>query len=401
MSEFTSQRRLGLKASLRTACKFLPMPLCLGWDTDPTGDDSSPDAKVTGLLLSDIASGATRVVEGAWMHALYKHTSIAYPPGTIVMNLREAGYTSKIGLPHIAMISTLIIQIFVVLVFMAHGSTRREGALLLAGGLMRILECVFAWKYPPYRPPRSHNQRFCALHTGMTTKHILVIRRLSIWKTRLHLGDRSEKIGGKLGSGEQSKSRSGSARGVYGNHFEQFPHPVSAPGGYRGKRARCRVGKCLTTRHSVVLDTENPMLDRVVAACQFANSVSIGFVENILPDSDGSHEDYRWISTVLGPGPDLEEHPHHQQATTVLQSTLKRRREHQGDSSRHCNNIKIQPWVLNSPSIFLWFYHPWLARSHSQGIDISMVVGATEISYMLRNEEDGAWYSPEDAEGIR
>ncbi|KAJ7793287.1 hypothetical protein B0H13DRAFT_1935500 [Mycena leptocephala] len=235
------------------------------------------------------------------------------------------------------MISTLIIQIFVVLVFMAHGSTRRE----------------------------------------------------------------AKKIGGKLGSGEQSKSRSGSARGVYGTTSNNFLIPSVLLAGTAASELVAAWGKCLPARHSVVLDTENPMLDRVVAACQFANSVSIGFVENILPDSDGSHEDYQWISTVLGPGPDLEEHPHHQQATTVLQSTLKRRREHQGDSSRHCNNLKIQPWVLNSPGIFLWFYHPWIARSHSQGIDISMVVGATEISYMLRNEEDGAWYSPEDAEGIR
>jgi hypothetical protein len=286
------------------------MPLCLGWDTDPTGDDSSPDARVTGLLLSDIASGATRVVEAAWMHALYKHTSIAYPPGTIVMNLQEAGYTSKFGLPHIAMIGTLIIQIFVVLVFMAHGSTRREGALLLAGGLIRILECVFVWKYPPYRPPRSHNQRFCALHTGMATKHILVIvHRFSGLETSVNLEDAAAPWRSQWRNRWEAWFRGaiqisvwlqrGACMATTSNNF-LIPSVLLA--GTAASELVAAWGNVLPARHSVVLDTENTMLDRVVAACQFVNSVSVGFVENILPDSDGSHEDYRWILTALGPG---------------------------------------------------------------------------------------------------
>lgn len=61
-------------------------------------------------------------------------------------------------------------------------------------------------------------------------------------------------------------------------------------------------GDVLPSRHSIVLDTSDPILDRVAAACQFANSVSIGFVESILPDSEGSHAYYQWISTALDPG---------------------------------------------------------------------------------------------------
>ncbi|KAJ7916890.1 hypothetical protein B0H13DRAFT_1870877 [Mycena leptocephala] len=391
MSEFTSQRRLGLKASLRTACKFLPMPLCLGWDTDPTGDDSSPDAKVTGLLLSDIASGATRVVEGAWMHALYKHTSIAYPPGTIVMNLREAGYTSKIGLPHIAMISTLIIQIFVVLVFMAHGSTRREARYFWPAASCGFLN-IFR-----FRDVCQFGRRGCTLAIA------------------------AKKSVGSLVPGSNPNLGLASARGVYGNHFEQFPHPSVLLAGTAASELVAAWGNVLPTRHSVVLDTENPMLDRVVAACQFANSVSIGFVENILPIPTGRTKiigGFRpcWGQVCLDrserihgdaetAGPDLEEHPHHQQATTVLQSTLKRRREHQGDSSLLEFNGKSLvaagvgpknkfyhpglPGPIVRVSIFRW----WLAQQKSRTKHPSKT--------MLRNEEDGAWYSPEDAEGIR
>ncbi|KAF7336164.1 hypothetical protein MVEN_02163800 [Mycena venus] len=331
------QRRLGLKCGLRKACPFLPMPLCLGWDTDPTGDDSPSEAMVTGLLLSDIASGATRVVEAPWMHALYRHTCEAYSPGTVVMNLREAGYTSKLGMAHTAILGALVVQMFVVLVFMAHGSTR-EGALLLAAGIIRILEGVFSWKYPAHRSPRTHSQRFLALHTGMTTKHILVIvhgppglaRCVNLedaavpWRaerTRLQVWFRCAiKMSVWLQRGACMATTANSLL---------IPSVLLMGTAVNELVAAC--GNVLPSRHSVVLATEDHILDRLAAACQFANTVSIGFVESILPDSDGSHAAYQWISTALDPGSQLGL-PKHAEANTVLQSTLKRRRGHRNDS---------------------------------------------------------------------
>ncbi|KAJ7264417.1 hypothetical protein C8J57DRAFT_1718769 [Mycena rebaudengoi] len=230
------------------------MPLCLGWDTDPTGDDSPPDILVPGLLLSDIASGATRMVEAPWMHALYKDGRETYSPGTVVVNLREAGYTSRLGIPHIAMLTTLIAQIIVIVAFMAYGSTR-EGALLLAASAIRIFEV------------RQFGRRRRAMANGTDESVGVLVRsaiKLSVWLQK----------------------------GCYS--WVQWQ--ASSP----------RLGETsLPSRDSIVLDTSDSILDRVAAACQFANSVSIGFIESILPDSDGSHAYYQWILTALGPSIDL------------------------------------------------------------------------------------------------
>jgi hypothetical protein len=287
------------------------MPLCLGWDTDPTGDDSPPDIIVPGLLLSDIASGATRVVEAPWMHALYKHGRETYSPGTVVMNLREAGYTARLGIPHIAMLTTLIVQILVVVIFMVHGSTR-EGALLLAAGAIRILEGVFAWKYPAYRPPRTQQQqqRFFALHTGMTTKHILVIvHKPSDRAPCVNLEDAAVPWREKQTSRWEFWLRSAIKLSVWlqrGVCMATTASSLLIPSvllvGTAANELASIWGGVLPSRPAIVLDTSDPVLDRVAAACQYANSVSIGFVESILPDSEGSHAYYQWISTALDPG---------------------------------------------------------------------------------------------------
>jgi hypothetical protein len=44
------------------------------------------------------------------------------------------------------------------------------------------------------------------------------------------------------------------------------------------------------------------ILDRVIAACQFTDSISVGFVESILPDLRGQHTDYKWISEAMEAG---------------------------------------------------------------------------------------------------
>ncbi|KAJ7748943.1 hypothetical protein B0H16DRAFT_1552287, partial [Mycena metata] len=334
------QRNLGLKHSLRRACRFLPMPLCLGWDADPAGEQSSPDIMVAGLLLSDMASGATRAVEAPWMHALYKRSTGVHPPGTIVMSLREAGYTSKFGFPHAVIVGTLFVQMFVVLVFLVHGHMR-EGILLVAAGVIRIVEGFLAWTYPTHRPPRAQQQRFCALHTGTTTKHILVItHRFSGLKTSVNFEDAAAPWAWRRENRTEFLLRGIIKIGVWlqrgaclATTANGFLIPSVLLFGTAASELVSAWADLLPVRHTLVLDTESPMLDRVLAACQFANTVSVGFVESILPDPQGLHEDYAWISTALRPWENLAVHPNHPEKDKLLESALRRRRSRTNDSS--------------------------------------------------------------------
>ncbi|KAJ6475920.1 hypothetical protein C8R47DRAFT_1141764 [Mycena vitilis] len=169
------QRKLGVKEKLRAALPFLPMPLSLGWDAD---DEAHRDSAVPGLLFSDIKSGATRHVTAPWMHALYKQIQLTQEPGTLLLHLHEAGYTARFHWPHALIFGTFLLQISVIHFAMSHGQ-RREGLLLLAGLLIRIGDGVYTWAFPKYRPPRTEDRsaepRYSALHTGMTTNHILVL----------------------------------------------------------------------------------------------------------------------------------------------------------------------------------------------------------------------------------
>jgi hypothetical protein len=104
---------------------------------------------------------------------------------------------------------------------------------------------------------------------------------------------------------------------------------------------------CLPAKAVTVLNTGPSVLDRLTAACQFTQSISVGFVESLLPDPRGLHIDYNWISNAMRPGnylfcglPDntiliilifsqdtpIERHPTHAMAAQVLESTLRRRR---------------------------------------------------------------------------
>jgi hypothetical protein len=249
------------------------------------------------------------MVEAPWMHALYKHGRETYSPGTVVMNLREVGYTARLGIPHIAMLTTLIAQILVIVAFIAHGSTR-EGGLLLAASAIRILEGVFAWKYPAYRSPRTQKQRFFALHTGMTTKHILVIvHRFSGLAQCVNLEDAAVPWRTAQTSRWEFWFRSAIKLSVWlqkGVCMATTSNSLLIPSvllvGTVASELAATWGDVLPSRDSIVLDTSDSILDRVAAACQFANSVSIGFIESILPDSDGSHAYYQWILTALDPG---------------------------------------------------------------------------------------------------
>jgi hypothetical protein len=47
---------------------------------------------------------------------------------------------------------------------------------MLAGILIRTLHCAYDWKYPVWHPPRSVKKgRFYAVHTRMTTRHLLIL----------------------------------------------------------------------------------------------------------------------------------------------------------------------------------------------------------------------------------
>ncbi|KAJ7131165.1 hypothetical protein C8R44DRAFT_774438 [Mycena epipterygia] len=333
------QKKLGIKEKLRRACGYLPMPLSLGWDAD-AGDEEAPhDSTVPGLLLSDIASGATRLVSARWMHALYKHTMDTQPPGTMVMHLREAGYTTEFRWPHAMILATFLVQLSFVLFAMTHGQ-RREGWLLLAGGFIRISEGVIAWMYPQYRDPRSDDTvipRYCALHTGMTTNHILVITHrfgsrgkcVNLEDAATPLRRKSREWKGKL----EDSLRAAVKLSVW---LQKGASLITSANGYTvplvlllGTTAIEFVSASAdvlpSTTAFTVLKTGSSVLDRLTAACQFTGSISVGFVESLLPDPRGFHTDYEWISHVMQPESDLDPHPTHPLGRSVLESTLRRR----------------------------------------------------------------------------
>ncbi|KAF8175685.1 hypothetical protein K438DRAFT_1847524, partial [Mycena galopus ATCC 62051] len=164
-------RNLRMPERFRAACKFLPMPLSLGWDTDRREEHLGPDTRVSGLLLSDIDSGATRIVTASWMHALYKNILDHNRLGRLDTRGRLAG-------PITFLASTFAIQLTFVLFAMRHGA-KREGCLPLTACLIRIGEGLVARAFPRHRAPRSEYRDFprpYALHTGMTTNHLLILK---------------------------------------------------------------------------------------------------------------------------------------------------------------------------------------------------------------------------------
>ncbi|KAJ6494362.1 hypothetical protein C8R45DRAFT_927559 [Mycena sanguinolenta] len=333
------QRKLGVKDKLRRACAFLPMPLSLGWDFDPKDEDVPLDSTVPGLLLSDIESGATRAVTAHWMHALYKHTVDTHKPGTFVIHLAEAGYTTHFGWAHTLVLVTFLLQFSTILFAMIHGQ-KREGWLLLGAGMIRIGEGIFVSMYPKYRDPRINNptkSRYCALHTGMTTSHILVItHRFGHHGKCVNLEDAAAPLPRKS-TGWKHRIEEGMRAALKGAVWIQNGASlVTAANGYTIP-AVLVLGTCvlefisafanaLPARALVVLTTGSSVLDRITAACQVTQSISVGFVESLLPDRRGLHVDYKWISHAMLPDTTIELHPSHPSRDDIRKSTLWRRR---------------------------------------------------------------------------
>ncbi|KAJ7648782.1 hypothetical protein DFH06DRAFT_1300478 [Mycena polygramma] len=88
----------------------------------------------------------------------------------------------------------------------------------------------------------------------------------------------------------------------------------------------CRSAEVLPTRTIPVLKTGPAILDRLTAAYQVTESISVGFVGHLLADPEGEHHDYEWIFKALRPYTPLELHPDHPTKEAVLLSTLLGRR---------------------------------------------------------------------------
>ncbi|KAJ6626143.1 hypothetical protein B0H10DRAFT_2211334 [Mycena sp. CBHHK59/15] len=332
-------RKLGLPDRIRPACTFFPMPLSLGWDANPGEEELPADATVPGLLLSDIGSGATRLVTARWMHELYKHAVETHPPGTLVMHMREAGFTHTFGWAHALLLATFSIQLTLVLFAMTHGQ-RREGWLVFAGGLIRVFEAVLAWAYPRHRAPRSEHRdapRYCALHTGMTTGHLIVLtHRFGAHGKCVNLEDAAaplpRKATGRAAQFERALyvlfkvcvwTQKGASLVTSANGYTI---PIVLLLGTTVIEFVAATADTLPATSAVtVLDTGKSVLDRITAACQFTGVISVGFVESLLPDPRGLHVDYNWILQAMQPDRPLRLHDTHPAARAVLATTLRRR----------------------------------------------------------------------------
>ncbi|KIM71512.1 hypothetical protein PILCRDRAFT_752847 [Piloderma croceum F 1598] len=148
------QRASDLKWRLRVVNCFIPMPLSLGWWTVSGRVVASPDTIVSGLCITDMASGATREVTAGWMHCLYQHTLDSLPlrrpnqdsvpqgavqnllpRGTTLLCLKEVGFHAKFGWPHLIIIGTVLLQ-FILALQLILSNQQRPGWLMLAGILI-------------------------------------------------------------------------------------------------------------------------------------------------------------------------------------------------------------------------------------------------------------------------
>ncbi|KAF8168837.1 hypothetical protein K438DRAFT_1856212 [Mycena galopus ATCC 62051] len=334
-------RKLGMPERFRAACNFLPMPLSLGWDTDRREEHLDPDTLVSGLLLSDIDSGATRIVTASWMHALYKNILDHNRPGVIVLELQEAGYTRTFGWGHAFLASTFAIQLTFVLFAMTHGA-KREGCLLLTACLVRIGEGLVARAFPRHRAPRSEYRdvpRPYALHTGMTTNHLLILKhRFGTMGTCINLEDAAVPLPFPIERGKLWAQRVLQAVLTILICLQRGASLLTSANGFAvplvlvlGTLVREFVSAFADTLPCMepmsILITSHTLLDRITAACQYTGCISVGFVENLLPDPTGEHIDYHWIRKAMQPADvPLPPHPTHPLGTIVQQSSQLRRR---------------------------------------------------------------------------
>ena len=334
---------------LRSACGFLPMPLSLGWETSTSHEKLVSETLVPGLVLSDIASGATREVRAAWMHSLYQKTLPDERRGTIVLRLDEVGFTSQFGWPHFVTVCTVILQ-FTLALFAITFDLPREGCLILAGLFIHLLEGLYGWMYPIWYSPRVvQTSRYYALHTGMTTRCILIIAHEPNDPNgkRYQLEDAAVPLL-RLPSSKRAARVQSICKSLLwlATWAQKVMCAVTPSQGYFytfvlhiGSGVMLCLSACTDAlprfslplvSNPMKLDTEASVLDMLTAVCQVTGCISCGFIESILPDRTGKHTDYNWISEVLALRG--EEHPTHPSKTKILEYTLRRR------NVQVCNN---------------------------------------------------------------
>ncbi|KAF7762211.1 hypothetical protein Agabi119p4_8804 [Agaricus bisporus var. burnettii] len=341
------KRMTGIKHMLRPACKYLPMPMSMGWQDNPADDDYPQSLLIRGLQLTDVDSGATRAVIAPWMHALYRMSYENQPSGVTEIKLEDTQFAGSSSWQHKAVLGVLCFQCFLGFLAFAR-QQRREGTLILLGIFLQMAEGYYAWKYPTHRPPRAvAKARYYVLHKGMTSSHFLLISH------------RPQQI-----SSNDEKP--------YTN-LEDVAVPLSMlRKGYRRIQEACfrkllqianmglKLGAVISTTNSLIVpftlfigtiaseiiislhtplpkyseleplqtadSSRSSILDMLVAISQKTGCNSVGFVESILPDPAGNHVDYEWIEKVLRSKGALFSgvHPTHQTATTVFATALRR-----------------------------------------------------------------------------
>ncbi|KAJ3562917.1 hypothetical protein NP233_g9279 [Leucocoprinus birnbaumii] len=341
------KRTVGLKHMLRPACHFLPMPMSLGWQEDPIDDDYPQRLLLPGLQLTDIDSGATRTVVAPWMHALYSMTYEELPSGVMEVQVEEAQFTNVFDWQHLAVVCVLCIQGLVGLWALAH-SQRREGALILLGITLQLLEGYFAFKFPKYKEPRHvARARKLVLHKGMTTTHFLLIshqpsrNQPSSQLPYLSLEDASVPMP-YVRKGYQrffettfraflQLGNLGLKLGAVFSQAEGLLIPFTLLFGTLASELimiiRTPLPKISYMSPLETARERSSILDMVTAICQKTGCVSVGFVESVLPDREGTHVDFQWLSRVLESEVTLAAgvHPTHQTANVVLRGALQRR----------------------------------------------------------------------------
>ncbi|KAK0449882.1 hypothetical protein EV421DRAFT_1289535 [Armillaria borealis] len=337
-AQVVPQNKTGLAARLRSACRYLPMPLYMGWDTDSLTDAPADGTNVPYLKVTDMQSGATREIQAPWMHALYTHTSSCHD-GVTLLHLKEAGYSSHLSWQHAIIVATLVVQLGLA-VYGFVGGQEREGWLILAGLFARGVEGLVAWAYPTTLPPRIvRTPRFYAMHTGMTTSHILVVAHEPATKKNrgveyINLEDAAVPLPRNNASLLESSCKgalkvSGWAQkvAVILSPSNGFLLSVVLLLGSVVVEVLSRFTDALPAYSArTPLETGGSLLDKMTAACQATNCVSVGLVEAMLPDPAGEHRDYKWISRVVTDGAsNAGLHPTHPEAQSIRATAAKRR----------------------------------------------------------------------------
>jgi hypothetical protein len=301
-----------IKHVLRAAYPFMPMPLTIGWNPSFTPTEYPKDCKVNGLVLTDIDSGATRPVHAPWMHALYKESKKVYGYSTVFVKLREVNFGSQ-ELTCLALLGILFSQIGATHYAFTSGHTR-DAFMLAAGISLQVMDGFLSHCFPKYKPPRRFGpQRSYSLHTGMTTSHILVLQHhpsgLGSEKSYINLEDAAtpwDQVHGPLE--KLLKMALFLANWVYHLSFVLFPSdslllPIVLIWGTLATEAVGQVMKGLPLHEAERLPKKGQGIYLLLTeACKRTGKISVGFIESILPDREGTHKNFRKLLEELPEG---------------------------------------------------------------------------------------------------